>query len=492
VNALRNITGGDDYDENSDESDEAEKASNDDSDDQDAFDNSDADVSDGELEVVESSSEGSSKSSSEVSSDDESNHEQDGLYTAPSGVVWRDDVPPPRRLARNIINFRSGARVIPRSECDAFSLFVDEVMLKNIQRYTNRRMRAVGKFPFSYSEMKAAVAIIIRAGADRDNLSTIQSLFHPKDSRPFYCCAMAKNRFRQFMRYVTVDNRCTRRERQKTDKLAAVREIWSLFTSKLRKFYEPSASLTVDEQLYGYRGYVPGRAYMPDKPSKYGTKIYWLCDAENGYALEAVLYAGKNDDTRAVGLAQKIVLELTCPYYGTNRNIYMDRYFNSFSLLEELLANGLTMTGTIVSTRRDVPLNIRAVTGREVYSSRFLWNHEKRAVLCSYVPKKNKNVLLISSAQNTNSVSDREDKKPTLILEYNAGKGGVDLMDSRIEDFSCKRKTARYPLIFLFNILDVSLLNAFLIYQSHGYTNDRKTFIKQVRCKINKNSFKIT
>jgi hypothetical protein len=35
-------------------------------------------------------------------------------------------------------------------------------MLKNIQR--NRRMRAVGKFPFSYSEMKAAVAIIIRAG----------------------------------------------------------------------------------------------------------------------------------------------------------------------------------------------------------------------------------------------------------------------------------------------------------------------------------------
>jgi hypothetical protein len=55
VNALRNITGGDDYDENSDESDEAEKASDEDSDDQDAFDNSHADVSDGELEVVESS-----------------------------------------------------------------------------------------------------------------------------------------------------------------------------------------------------------------------------------------------------------------------------------------------------------------------------------------------------------------------------------------------------------------------------------------------------
>jgi hypothetical protein len=118
------------------------------------------------------------------------------------------------------------------------------------------------------------------------------------------------------MRYVTVDNRCTRRGRQKTEKLAAVRKIWSLFTSKLRKFYVPSASLTVDEQLFGYRDYVPGRAYMPDKPSKYGTKICWLCDAENGYALEAVLYAGKNDDTRAVGLAQKIVSNLHAPTMG--------------------------------------------------------------------------------------------------------------------------------------------------------------------------------
>ena len=57
----------------------------------------------------------------------------------------------------------------------------------------------------------------------------------------------------------------------------------------------------------------------------------------------------------------------------------------------------------------------------------------------------------------------REDRKPQVILDYNAGKGGVDLMDSCIEDFSCKRKTNRYPLVVFFNILDIAILNLYLI-----------------------------
>jgi hypothetical protein len=55
----------------------------------------------------------------------------------------------------------------------------------------------------------------------------------------------------------------------------------------------------------------------------------------------------------------------------------------------------------------------------------------------------------------SNSIADREDKIPQLFLDYNPGKSGVDMMDSGIEDFTCKRKTNRYPLIFFFNILDV-------------------------------------
>jgi hypothetical protein len=42
-----------------------------------------------------------------------------------------------------------------------------------------------------------------------------------------------------------------------------------------------------------------------------------------------------------------------------------------------------------------------------------------------------------------------------MIMDFNLGKGGVDLVDCCIEDFSCKRKTNGYSLHFFFNILDI-------------------------------------
>ena len=82
----------------------------------------------------------------------------------------------------------------------------------------------------------------------------------------------------------------------------------------------------------------------------------------------------------------------------------------------------------------------------------------------AFDPKKGKNVLMMSSMHTSAEVRFvREDRKPQVILDYNAGKGGVDLMDSCIEDFSCKRKTNRYPLVVFFNILDIAILNSYLI-----------------------------
>jgi hypothetical protein len=414
-----------------------------------------------------------------IVSDDSSVNDQ-YEYTSPNGTVWTDQEPPARRLVRNIMNFQQGPRIIPRTEMEAFHLFIDEVILRTIQKYTNRRMKAIGKRPFSFVEIKACIAVVIRAGADRDNLSHIESLFNMKDSRPFYSCAISKNRFQSFMRYISFDNKLTRKERQKVDKLTAIREVWDLMQSNIRKYYEPSEWLTVDEQLYAYRGYVPGRAYMPAKPAKYGIKIFWCCDASNGFGLESYLYCGKKDNERAVGLPELIVLKLTQRFSQTNRNIFTDRYFTSFSLLENLLANGLTITGTIKEGRRDVPIVLRSTCDREIYDTKCLWNINSRSLLLSYLPNKNKNVLLMSSMHVRNVITNQEDQKPQVIIDYNAGKGGVDLMDSRIEDYTCKRKTNRYPLIFFFNMLDVCLLNAYLMMDQRTYRCERKEFIKLV------------
>ena len=441
--------------------------------------------SDGEI-FVESTSDQSSES--EDGSDDEVTEADDNdiptVHTSPNGISWSDQPFPVRLLNRNIIRFSPGPTLTPSSEKNSFLLFFDEEMISQIHLYTNKRMTALRKKPFSYDEIHAALGIIIRAGADRDNLSSLNSLFDPKDSRPYYRCAMSYNRFKLFLRHATMDNKSTRRTRQADDKMAAVRDVWNLFQRNLLKYYVPSENLTIDEQLYGYRGYIPGRSYMATKPAKYGIKIFWICDV-NGFALKGIIYTGKVDGQRQTGLTLKLVKDLSIPFHYSSRNIYMDRYFTSFEAVSHLLDHGLSAVGTVTASRRDVPVIFKAVKGRECFSSKTLYEHSKKVLLLSYVPKKNKNVLMMSSFHQKPEIHiDREDKKSQIVLDYNSGKGGVDIMDSRIEDFTTKRKTNRYTMLLLFNVIDVSVNNAFLLFSYASPTLEKKTFMKNLSAQL--------
>ena len=83
---------------------------------------------------------------------------------------------------------------------------------------------------------------------------------------------MSRTRFRNILKHMCFDNRATRADRQATDKLAAFRDIWTMFVAKLPKYYIPGTDLCVDEQLVAFRGRCGFRQYIPSKPAKYGKK----------------------------------------------------------------------------------------------------------------------------------------------------------------------------------------------------------------------------
>ena len=100
---------------------------------------------------------------------------------------------------------------------------------------------------------------------------------------------------------------------------------------------------------------------------------------------------------------------------------------------------------------------------RPVHSSEFLFT--ANATLVSYLPKKGRNVLLMSTLhRGEGRLSDRQDQKPQIILDYNATKGGVDNLDKVVACYSCQRRTNRWPLVIFYNILDVSAYNSFVIW----------------------------
>lgn len=62
--------------------------------------------------------------------------------------------------------------------------------------------------------------------------------------------------------------------------------------------------------------------------------------------------------------------------------------------------------------------------------------------MVSYVPKKGKAVVLISTMHDEGLI-DEETGKPQIILDYNMTKGGVDTVDQLGGTYSVSRTTRR-------------------------------------------------
>ena len=88
----------------------------------------------------------------------------------------------------------------------------------------------------------------------------------------------------------------TRVTRKAEDRVAPIREIFTLFVNSCQKNYSLGEFTTIDEMLVGFRGRCRFRQYIPSKPNKYGIKIYALVDAKMYFLHHLEIYAGKQPD----------------------------------------------------------------------------------------------------------------------------------------------------------------------------------------------------
>ena len=400
-----------------------------------------------------------------------------GKLTGKDGTVW-DKVPPAqgRRRKQDIIKQPPG--ITAEARCDdivqSFQLFLTQPIIMQIVRETNReghqktaeyntvhpQSQVVWK-SVDEVEIKAFIGLCILAGIQKSNFEPLSSLWSNVEGRPIFTATMSRNRFKDILSYMRFDNRETRSERKATDKVAAFSDVWQMFQVQLPKMYIPGPNLCVDEQLVAYRGRCPFRQYIPSKPSKYGLKIWWLCDSDTSYPLCGEIYSGRlPNEKREVGQGARIVKQLVGQYYHSGRNVTADNFFTTVPLVEELLNDGLTYVGTIRANKRQIPPEMKASADKELHSSMFAFKDQ--LTLVSYTPKAKKAVLVLSSLHH--DIEVEEDRKPSIISYYNAMKSGVDNLDHLVSLTTCKRKTRRWPMVLFYNMVDVAAVAGFVIW----------------------------
>lgn len=161
-------------------------------------------------------------------------------------------------------------------------------------------------------------------------------------------------------------------------------------------------------------------------------------------------------------IGKRVVLDLVNGL-GSGYGVTTDNFFTSLLLSKELLQQSKTLTGTIRKNRKEVPKQFIPNKNRAEHSSDILYT--KDAILVSYVPKKNRSVLLLSTQHSDLNVSGEETAyKPQIILDYNKHKGAVDSLDKMVKEYSSSRNTKRWPLVAFFNFIDIGGINAFVLY----------------------------
>lgn len=156
--------------------------------------------------------------------------------------------------------------------------------------------------------------------------------------------------------------------------------------------------------------------------------MFALCDALTFYTSNIEIYCGKqpNGPFALSNTPSNIVDRLIDPIENSGRNLTVDNWYPSVPLADNLLKRKITLVGTLKKNKTEIPIEFQPRKSREVGSSIFRFQQDK--TLVSFVPRKNKAVILLSTLHDDDEI-DPDTRKPQIILDYNATKGGVDTVD---------------------------------------------------------------
>lgn len=339
-------------------------------------------------------------------------------------------------------------------------------------------------------EIKSLIGLLYMAGVKKSAHLNIHELWADDATSPAcFRAVMSSRRFYTLLEALRFDNFNNRNQRKTIDNLAPIREIYDEFVSKCLNNYQVGEYTTIDEMLPAFRGRCKFRQYISNKPSKYGIKIYALVDSKMFYTSNLEIYPGKQPEGPYSfdNKAESVVKRLANHILNTGRNITMDNYFTSIPLALQLLEKRTTLVGTIRKNKREIPPIFVQTKERRPCSSMFAFL--KKGVLVSYVPKKNKNVLLFSTLHAGDVIdnSTLEKYKPEIVTFYNKNKGAVDVVDELVSQYTVSRNSCRWPLTIFYCLLNIAGINSQIIYSANTEKNlQRRMFLRELALELMK------
>jgi len=234
----------------------------------------------------------------------------------------------------------------------------------------------------------------------------------------------------------------------------------------------------VGKLIVKFKNRVIFRQYIPKKKC-FGIKIYKLCD-ESGYTYDMSVYVGRESDsaTDDVTAAHTTVRHLTCRVEGLGHKIFMDNFFSSPRLFDDLDRRKMNSCGTVRRNSKDMP---RDFGRKQLQLKRGDVRVRTRGGLTALVWKDRREVYMLTNmdpppAEGNFCDNSNRPVKPHIVERYNRHMSCVDFSDCMGNSYSMSRRNFKWTTKLFFHLLDLTVLNSWILLSSCGAKYTHRDF----------------
>ncbi|XP_041455728.1 piggyBac transposable element-derived protein 4-like [Lytechinus variegatus] len=335
--------------------------------------------------------------------------------------------------------------------------------------------------PTNKDEIKAFISINILMGIN--HTSEYQDCWSndPALRNEFVSSLMTKNRYEKLSQYLHCSN--VRQPVEENDKVHKVSNFIKTLQRNFPLMFVPGQSLSVDEAMIKFNGRLSWKQYMPPKPTKWGIKLWCLCDSVTGYCLAFQVYTGRavnQQEVQTFGLGYTVVMGLMREFLLQNHIVYADNFFSSIPLVEDLLQADTCYCGTLRKDRVGVPRALSEVK-LDKYDN-VKWAKDQ-VMLTKWKDKRD--FYTISTSNDGSDIHKPRTRFqqrniitiPSVIAEYNAQMGGVDHAD-QLRSYYNVGRTGRWWKYLFWGLLNVAIINAYILWEvsSRPHPRNRRSW----------------
>lgn len=289
---------------------------------------------------------------------------------------------------------------------------------------------------------------------------------------------MSRNRFSEILANLHINNN-SEMPADASDQVYKLQPLIDGMNERFALLYHMKRQQSIDESMILCRGRSSLKQCDPMKSVKHGYRLWCRADS-TGYVGQFKVYQSSGGNGKAghaplkamgYSLGERVVHDLTQSITGMNCMVYLNDYFSSVPLMEDLKANGILACGSIQQKRSHLP----KMKGDKELKKRGDFDFKiSNTGIVVFKWQDSKPVNVISNFHGSDATTVTRTQKdgtkqdvpcPIAVADYYENMGCVGKADMLRILYAVDRKSAEWWHRLFWGIIDIAFVNAYVVYK---------------------------